>query len=233
MNNRWKASVKNEEVESDDSAAVQPKNNSKKIGIAMGIVGALLVTAGVVPMFMSGDNLEGDLTSQNQSAEIDPLVALLSGGDTATPITTAVAIPPNSTPKSVVSISPKVSPTAQPVKKPASTSISKQSAKPVVAKSKTGTVTEIDKILLEEGESIKENKNIGKNDKMGSAFGDAEKLHSAAGLSNTSSVKNSAKKQPTPKTTVQTGNNTSLVLGFLFLIIAGMVSFTGMLRRRK
>lgn len=225
MKNRWKASVTNEEAGSEESATAQPKNNSKKIGIAMGIVGALLVTAGVVPMFMGSDNLEGDLTAQNQAEEVDPLVALLSGGNSMDPVTTAVATPPVASPKATNP--PKVSPKVNASVKPSAT------VKPVVTKPASGKITELDKILLEEGESVKENKNTGKKDVAGSAFGDATELHSAAGLSNTSNIKNSAKKQPTPKSTVQTGNNTSLVLGFLFLIIAGIVSFSGMLRRRR
>lgn len=222
MKNRWKASVKNEEISTEETP---PKNNSKKIGIAMGIVGALLVTAGVAPMFFGGDNLEGDLTAQNQAEEVDPLVALLSGGNTEmntspTPITSAVAVPPASSSSAKPSATPKTTITSTP--------------KPVVSQSSTGKLAEVDKILVEEGEAIKENPNTGKDDKSGSAFGKAEELHSAAGLSNTSTTKPSAStNQPTPTKTVQTGNNTSLVLGFLFLILSGIISFRGFLRRRS
>ncbi len=221
MKNRWKASVKTEE---GISQIEKPKNNSKKIGIAMGIVGAVLVTAGVAPMFFGADNLEGDLTAQNQEEAVDPLVALLSGGNNsmvdavATPVVSPkVTKAPNVTPTAVPTVAAKVTTTSTP--------------KPSVATKSAKKLAEVDKILEEEGEIVAENKNIGKSDKTGSAFGTAETMHSAAGLSN-SSAKTVKKSQPKPKTNVQTGNNTSLVLGFLFLILSGMISFTGFLRRK-
>jgi len=216
MKNRWKASVTNE----NNTEEEQPKNNSKKIGIAMGIVGALLVTAGVVPMFFDGgEDLKGDLLPEETEA-IDPLVALLSGGNNDSGVEMPKTTPTTkATLKPITTKSPSTTPIAT---KPTAT------IKPTPRKN-TQKLTEVDKILAEEGEKVAENKNTGTNDTNGSAFGTAEELHSAAGLSNTSNIKT----QPTPKTTVQTGNNTSLLLGFLFLIISGMISFTGMLRRKN
>lgn len=222
MKNRWKASVKTEEQAGTENSTAQPKNNSKKIGIAMGIVGALLVTAGVAPMVFNGDNLTGDIT---QTEEIDPLVALLS----STPSTTTApgtSSTPLATPTQALASVPPVSPsssTAKPVPSPKSTAQPKASS--------TANTTEVDKILSEEGEPVMENKNIGKKDETGSLFDTSDNLHSAAALSNTSSPKSSADAKP--KTMVQTGVNTSLVIGFLFLLLGAALSFSGMIRRKK
>lgn len=228
MQNRWKASVTQSETTENDANVNSgaSSNSSKKIGIAMGVVGALLVAAGTVPMIFSGDSadLTGDITQTEEA--VDPLVALLSGGDTqmaaATPRASQESSPAVNTP------SPKSSEeTAR--NTPVTTPKSTPSLKPTPTQKTSSTpASEIDKILEEEGESVAvTNSNTGKQDKNGSAFGtvtDDESLHGAA-LSNTSS-------QPTPKTTVQTGSNTPLLIGFLLMIVAGMMIFTSVARRR-
>ena len=76
MQNKWTASV----TKKYENSEKQKLDNSKKIGLAMGVVGAILVTAGTIPMFFdNSNNLTGDISQQEEA--VDPLVALLSGGN--------------------------------------------------------------------------------------------------------------------------------------------------------
>lgn len=53
----------------------------RKMGVAMGVVGAILVVVGIAPMVLDSDNLKGSLSESQQEAQ-DPLVALFGGGNT-------------------------------------------------------------------------------------------------------------------------------------------------------
>lgn len=236
MNNRWKASVTQKEETSADthssthetpdtvsgigSTSASLKNTKlshNKIGIAMGVVGALLVIAGTVPMLMDGDSntLQGDLT---QDEEMDPLVALLSGGTPETAKASPLATPV---------ITPTLAPTLAPSTPPVIPTLS--------PRNNTVTPTpssEIDKILAEEGElKVVRNSNIGTQDRQGSIFEQGiedtpSNFHGSASGNNTIN-------HPTPKTTVQTGVETSSFLGFLLMIIAGGILYVSASRRKS
>ena len=236
MQNKWTASVSKKDTAKDVQSPTPEKNNSKKIGLVMGIVGAVLVTAGAAPMlFENSENLTGDITEQAEAT--DPLVALLSGGNTTAEVKTTQTNKP--TPVATV--------------KPAAT------AKTVVAKATpkpTAQVTTSDKTVKVT------NANTGTTDKKGEKFHNASALVNtsnqntqvktgntstsitADGVSvktgNTSasitaegiSVKTgNASVQTTikPPRNIQTGLDSNMMMGLLFLLASGAL----LIRSRK
>ena len=210
MQNKWTASVAKSDKTEENTAKTPEKNNSKKIGLVMGIVGAVLVTAGAAPMlFGNSDNLTGDVTDTQQEA-VDPLVALLSGGNE-----TSATTKPKTTVAPVATIKPTTKPKA------------------TIAPTKTS-----DKIVKVT------NSNTGTTDKKGEKFHNASALvntsngtvqatnggQSASITGNTIKAKNgsqSATVQTTSKTTIkpprniQTGFDSNMMLGLLFLLASG------------
>jgi flagellar basal body-associated protein FliL len=224
MQNKWTASVTKK---TEDKTSQQPeKNNSKKIGLVMGIVGAVLVTAGAAPMlFGNSENLTGDATNTQQEA-VDPLVALLSGGNE-----TAKETKPSTTVKPTPTT--KIKATIKPTKKP------KATVKPtkISTSDKTVKVT---------------NTNTKKTDKTGENFHNASALvntsngnikaqngnQSASITGNTITATNgsqsvtvqtSAKTTIKPLRNIQTGFDINMMLGLLFLIASGAL----LIRSRK
>ncbi|HID92412.1 TPA: hypothetical protein EYP45_04825 [Candidatus Peregrinibacteria bacterium] len=217
MQNKWTASVTKTDEKPAELGKVPEKNNSKKIGLAMGIVGAVLVTAGAAPMlFGNSENLTGDLTNKQEA--VDPLVALLSGGNTTAEVKTT---PSTKSPQTSIKPVATVKPT-----------IVKATPKPITTKTPKAS----DKIIKVT------NSNTGTTDKKG------EKFHNASALVNTStgnitttsgsksanitknniSVSNgdtsiSVQKSTTikPPRNIQTGLDSNLALGLLFLLASG------------
>ncbi len=182
MQNKWTASVS----KTDEQQPAPEKNNSKKIGLAMGIVGAVLVTAGAAPMlFGNADNLTGDVTDTQEA--VDPLVALLSGGTTT----------------SIESPVPTATPIATPTAKPLST--------PVATVAPTNTaVTTTDKTVKVT------NKNTGTADKTGEEFHNASPLSNTSIETGNTSIKTNGNNTSitTGNTSIKTtGNNTSITTG--------------------
>jgi len=220
MQNKWTASVSKKDTTEDVKSATPEKNNSKKIGLVMGIVGAVLVTAGAAPMlFGNSENLTGDITEQAEA--VDPLVALLSGGNTTTETKTTPTNKPNPTPIATV--------------KPAAT------VKPVAVKATpppTAQVNTSDKTVKVT------NANTGTTDKKG------ENFHNASALVNTSnqniqvtngntstsittegvsvttgntSIQTSTKTTVKPPRNIQTGFDSNMMIGLLFLLASGVL----------
>lgn len=208
MKNRW--NITNQEVETKETeekinnTPEVENSKSKKIGIAMGVVGALLVVAGVSPMFFPSENLEGDLT-KNQQEEIDPLVALLSDSTNETDKNNNEVKKANEDP------STQLPPSVNKNKDIEDKNEKNENIKNNDPLDKISTIT---------------NKNTGKSDKAGNDFGELENLHSASDYS-------SKTQQPKPNTTVQTGTNEYLFLGLLFIIISGGLYFNNAIRSRK
>ena len=100
ITNKWKSSSEDSsisglsEIDSIESQIREAENEAsevgvrsdwtmqRKMGVAMGIVGAILVVVGIAPMVLDSDNLKGSLADSQQEAA-DPLVALFGGGNTA------------------------------------------------------------------------------------------------------------------------------------------------------
>jgi len=214
MQNKWTASVAKSDKTEENTAKTPEKNNSKKIGLVMGIVGAVLVTAGAAPMlFGNSDNLTGDVTDTQQEA-VDPLVALLSGGNETSATTK---------PKTTVAPVATIKPTTKPA-------VTKATPKPV-ATTPTKTSDKIVKVT---------NSNTGTTDKKGEKFHNASALvntsngtvqatnggQSASITGNTIKAKNgsqSATVQTTikPPRNIQTGFDSNMMLGLLFLLASG------------
>ncbi len=237
MQNKWTASVTNtKSTKEDNKGGITPeKNHSKKIGLAMGIVGAILVVAGSAPMlFGNSDNLTGDTTGQKEA--VDPLVALLSEGNSEkkspsqTPAKTAtnqanttlhLTIKPTPT-KQSISATPHTTPAATPVH---NTTLQKAPSSDTFVK-----VT---------------NDNTGTTDKQGRQFHNSSALvnssngniHVTNGIQSVSitgneasitngsqsvSIKNHTQTTIKPPKNIQTGFDSNMLLGLLFLFASGV-----------
>ena len=231
MENNWKKS------EAIDEVSIQKKgatNTSRKMGIAMGVVGAVLVVAGAAPLFMSSDNLSGDITADTSATEApDPLVQLLMGGNEPTPAAVspqakAGTLAQTTTEKS--SNETERSPSPSPTKiaqTPIPTGTKAAPKTSPVATTSNANASELEKILAEEGEIKVTNNNTGKTDTEGDDFGEKTQLTDDT-MHSSGTTASSVKSQPTPKQTVQTGMSSALLFGMLFLIAGGY-----MVRRRS
>lgn len=182
----------------------------------MGIVGAVLVTAGAAPMlFGNSENLTGDITNEQEA--VDPLVALLSGGNDTTTATPVATVKPTTTP--VATVKPVVAKTTPaPTKKP------------------TAQATTSDKIVKVT------NTNTGTTDTEGENFHNASALvntsngniqvtngnQSASITENGITVTNgsssaSVKTTIKPPRNIQTGFDSNMMLGLLFLLASGVL----------
>ena len=102
IQNKWKSSLQESELsgslemdslesqiaEAEEATAALGIRSEwtmqRKMGVAMAVVGAILVVVGVAPMVLDSDDLKGSL-SESQEEAPDPLVALFGGGATTPP----------------------------------------------------------------------------------------------------------------------------------------------------
>lgn len=234
MENRWTSNINPQKPDEEvviEKTTMMPEesNTSKKMGIAMGVVGVLLVLAGVVPMFFDTSELQGDTTKTAQE-EIDPLVALLSGTSAPSPVATKEAVDPlvallSGTSEPTGSPAGSAVPVASSAVLAASSSSPMASVMPTLLPSPVAS-SEVQKILEKKNAELAVNNNTGKTDKEGMAFHDAA-------LSNTSVVATPSTKPAAsdnkpvenvsagPAAMPKTGAESTLfLLGISFLIVA-------------
>lgn len=99
INNKWKTSLDDTPSSEEQISNTLLDENSntltirsdwtmqRKMGVAMGVVGAILVLVGIAPMVIDTNTLKGDSTAiegESSQGGTDPLVALLMGGSTTT-----------------------------------------------------------------------------------------------------------------------------------------------------
>ncbi len=246
MNNDNKWASDNDVIiqKTTDADIPVESNTSRKMGIAMGIVGVVLVVAGILPMFMDSNNLQGDTTSDQlqisnsaSSESVDPLVALLSGTDapaftpssvakTASNVegTPTITNMPSASPKTSEAVDPLValpSSSDAPIHNAASATPESTpqvlSANTPTASDPTSASSEVETILA------KKNTHVGTTDTAGAAFhGSAPLKNTSVNTASASSAKNAAAETSTPASMPKTGaeENIFLMLGLSFLFAA-------------